>query len=280
MRIYDCFTFFNELDLLEIRLTELDSVVDVFVLVESDLTFQGGQKPLYFAQNRDRFARWLPKIRHVVVDDNPETEDPWVRERHQRESLRRGFTDARPDDFVLISDLDEIPSRDGLSRAINEGGLRFIETRLFYHSLNLMTATGRTWTATFIAPRSEIDAIPSFTEQRFVRCSDGGRTRERVIPNAGWHFSSVGGVQAIQTKLSAFSETSPDVLAMNDRNFLSKHLKERTVFFSGEPLISVSPMCDFPEAIMHNPQHYHDLGLITDDYFSAPPIEKVLARKE
>src|SRR4029077_1834400 len=86
--IVDCFTFFNELELLEIRLKELGEVVDKFVLVESTLTFQGKPKPLFFRDNASRFAPFQSKIDHVIVD-MPETDDPWVREGFQRNSFKR-----------------------------------------------------------------------------------------------------------------------------------------------------------------------------------------------
>lgn len=80
--IVDGFIFFNELDLLEIRLHELDEVVDAFILVESKVTFTGRSKELFFQGNRDRYARFLSKIRHVVVEDMPSGPDPWAREIH------------------------------------------------------------------------------------------------------------------------------------------------------------------------------------------------------
>ena len=66
--IFDCFTFFNELDILEIRLNEMAPMVDRFVLVEARKTFQGADKPLYFDQNKARFTPFLDKIEHVIVD--------------------------------------------------------------------------------------------------------------------------------------------------------------------------------------------------------------------
>jgi len=66
--IYDCFSFFNELDLLEIRLHELDPVVDKFVLVEASKTFQGKDKPLFYDENKERYKEFSEKIIHVVVD--------------------------------------------------------------------------------------------------------------------------------------------------------------------------------------------------------------------
>ena len=54
-------------------------------------------------------SKFLPKIRHVIVDDFPETTDPWVRERHQRESLIKGLPDCKDHDIIISTDIDEIP---------------------------------------------------------------------------------------------------------------------------------------------------------------------------
>src|SRR5689334_18016752 len=102
--IYDTFPFYNELDLLEIRLEELDQVADRFVLVEATRTHTNKPKPLYYAENRDRFARFQNRIIHVVLDDMPDTTDAWVLENFQRCGIRRGLTGCRPDDLILMSD--------------------------------------------------------------------------------------------------------------------------------------------------------------------------------
>ena len=113
--IYDCFSFFNELDLLEIRLNTLDKVVDKFVLVEAPWTHTGHKKPLYFEENKQRFAPFLNKIIHIVASDPPtsptatERENAWIRENWQRNQIARGLTDAKPEDVLIIADLDEIP---------------------------------------------------------------------------------------------------------------------------------------------------------------------------
>src|SRR5271156_187621 len=119
--IYDCFTFFNELELLELRLNELAGVVVKFVLVEATKTFSNKPKPLHFQENRARFAAFENKIIHVVVEDAPDTSDAWVIERFQRNAIERGLRGCKPDDWVLVSDLDEIPRAtvvDKMSREI------------------------------------------------------------------------------------------------------------------------------------------------------------------
>jgi hypothetical protein len=127
--IYDCFPFFNELDLLDIRLHELSDVVDKFVLVEATRTFTGNPKPLYFWENRKQFTPFLSQIIHVVVDDMPMTKEElsastqkdlrwlesdyqhganWIRDRHQRNAIMRAVDYLDDYDIIIIEDADEM----------------------------------------------------------------------------------------------------------------------------------------------------------------------------
>jgi hypothetical protein len=99
--------FFNELDMLEIRLATLDNVVDMHVIAEAPVTHTGLPKPLYFANNLERFRPWLHKIVYVCVDDMPD--ETWAREKHQRKALLRGVGDLDESERFLLSDVDEIP---------------------------------------------------------------------------------------------------------------------------------------------------------------------------
>jgi hypothetical protein len=118
--IYDCFTFFNELELLELRLHELSGVVDKFVLVEATRTHSNQPKALVYQENRARFQEFHDKIIHVVVDDMPNAKNAWALENFQRECIARGLVSCRPDDLVLVSDLDEIPRATTVTLAIHE----------------------------------------------------------------------------------------------------------------------------------------------------------------
>jgi hypothetical protein len=80
-RVWDAFMFFNELDVLEVRLNELNSSVHKFVLVEATKTHSGNSKPLHYADNSQRFSAFHGKIVHVVVDDLPVHSNPWVLEK-------------------------------------------------------------------------------------------------------------------------------------------------------------------------------------------------------
>ncbi len=141
--IYDCFTFFNELDLLEIRLNILDDYVDKFVLVEATKTHQGKEKPLYFLENKSRYAKFLDKIIHVVVKDYPEYDgkSPWVLEHHQRDMILQGLKGCKPEDVILISDLDEIPTPAKILEYKDKKGIKIFRQKMYYYFLNCVNSS-------------------------------------------------------------------------------------------------------------------------------------------
>ena len=119
MKIYDCFQFFNEENILDLRLNILDEYVDFFVIAESTTDHQGNIKKLNFDINK--FKKFQKKIIYVVVDDTAESiKKPHLGqnslvERHQRNSIIRGLNNCSDDDLVIISDVDEIPDLSKLS---------------------------------------------------------------------------------------------------------------------------------------------------------------------
>ena len=108
--IYDCFTYFNEELLLELRLNYLDEIVDKFVIVEANKTFSGNPKKQNFDINK--FEKFKDKIIYVFLEDLPETDNPWVRESFQRNYIQEVLKkeNAKDDDIVIVSDVDEIPT--------------------------------------------------------------------------------------------------------------------------------------------------------------------------
>ena len=132
--IYDCFMFFNELEVLDIRLHELGSCVDKFVLVESTKTHRGNNKPLHFNDNKWMFKEYLDRIIHIIVEDLPELRNSWHQsqppgwniENFQRNCITRGLVECNDNDVIVISDIDEIP------RASIVRGMKKIPYGVFY----------------------------------------------------------------------------------------------------------------------------------------------------
>jgi hypothetical protein len=108
--------FFNELEILQLRLETLDPIVDHFVICEATTTHSGKPKPLHLQENAQLFSRWSKKIKHVVVELGQTTD--WGREKEQRVCLWHGFS-GHPHDLIILSDVDEIPNPDAITKAID-----------------------------------------------------------------------------------------------------------------------------------------------------------------
>ena len=122
MRIFDAFPFDGELDLLDFHLREAFDLVDWFILIEAAETYRGAAKPFVFAGNVDRFGWARGKIRHVKLAGlGPAAATPRQRAAAQRNAVLLALADARPDDVLLLLDVDEVPSRPLLQRLRAEG---------------------------------------------------------------------------------------------------------------------------------------------------------------
>jgi len=104
MKIYDCFLYWDEDLLLDLRLNILNDYVDYFVIVEGNKTWQNNYKNFRF--DIKKFQKFEKKIIYIQVKDMPEGKNPWIRENFQRNCIERGFKDIRDNDLIIISDLD------------------------------------------------------------------------------------------------------------------------------------------------------------------------------
>ena len=208
--VYDCFQFFNELDMLKIRLHVMSPVVDKFVISEATETFSGMKKPLYYEENKELFAEFADKIIHVVVEDTPPgyTHD---RDTFQKNAVGRGLTDCTDEDIIIFSDLDEIPNPEKVKEVIaaireNKNGEQekvfHLAQRLFYCYLNMEEISGnllaycgefegvdrKKWLGSKICSYKVAKTMP-LGELRWPKCKENGVR----IDDGGWHFGYMGG---------------------------------------------------------------------------------------
>ena len=113
-KLYDCFSYWDEDLLLDLRLNILDDYVDYFVIVEGNKTWQNNPKELRF--DIKKFDKFKDKIIYVPVEDMPDGNNPYLRENFQRNCISRGLSKSLDDDLILISDLDEIPNPEKLNK--------------------------------------------------------------------------------------------------------------------------------------------------------------------
>lgn len=200
MMIYDCFNFYNELDLLDIRLHELDSTVDKCVIVEGTVTFTNKKKPLFYAENKSKFRQFNKKIIHVIVDDSPNVfGNPWIIEHHQFDAVIRGLTSCKPQDTILLSCADEIPKKERILEWKDKPArLKAFEQQMSYYFLNYFIQDSPPWWGTRMLSYKDLLTYPSAYITRFSPV-------DILIPDGGWHFAFVGGVKKIRSKLAAYS---------------------------------------------------------------------------
>lgn len=252
MAIYDCFTFFNELDILELRLEELDACVDHFVIGEATRTFSNEPKPLHFAENRDRFARFLPKIIHVAIDDLPAEGDAWDREAFQRDALVRGLGTAKPDDIIMVSDVDEIPFPANIARLTREamhGRIWFIECDYYTYKLNL--AIEDKWVGLCAIRAIQKKHLPSMQTFRAFRARQSrrlpmpinqainiaknvfrvGRPLSHVlVEHGGWHFTFMNTPEKIRYKIASYAHQERNTPEFNSLENIQRLIdQERSV---------------------------------------------------
>ena len=224
--IYDCFMFFDELDLLEIRMNILDPVVDFFVVTEATTTQMGQPKKMYFAENMSRFEKFKDKIIYNPVDmGNIFFENQWSREVYQKNHCIDGLEKANSTDLVIFSDLDEIPNPRTLKKIIDNFDSEKIyhfAQEMYYFFINYKNVDG-----TLLSSTGE---FPGINEPKWLGtkvCTykmakeyglDALRHKEMITNNenairvadGGWHFTYMGGTKSsvqtrIKKKFGAFS---------------------------------------------------------------------------
>ena len=215
MKIIDCFTFYNELELLTYRLNLLNDIVDYFIIVESTYTHVGKEKRCFFNDNKHLFEEFNEKIIHIIVDDMPHKHpnvnihngiwsydnDVWKNENFQRNAISRGFYRANlsNSDFIIISDLDEIPDPRTLEKIKNgeiSVDVNSLEMDMYYYNLN--TKMEDKWSFCKIITYEKYKELNiSCNSIRCLNCHN--------ILNGGWHLSYFGDKHFIQNKIQNFS---------------------------------------------------------------------------
>ncbi|MBA4067326.1 MAG: hypothetical protein C0501_27180 [Isosphaera sp.] len=262
---YDCFPFFNELDVLDLRLRELDKVADRFVLVESTVTHAGRPKPLHFAENRGRYAAFADRIVHVVVEDSPASPDPWDRERHQREAIRRGLTGCRPGDLVLVSDVDEIPNPAAVRAGRPGDGVRVFEQYYCWYSLDLYSGF---WHGTRSAPFAAVDRVGP---QRLRRSAG------RLVRDGGWHFTCLGGAEKVVEKIQATAHQEFNTAEARDLGRVEDCIRRGDHLVFGRVRTAVLPPAALPGCVRADPGRYAGL-LRGNGGRRAPLVQTVVDR--
>ena len=228
MKIYDCFMYFDEEIVVDIRLNYLNQYVDYFVIVESCYTHKGDRRQLKFDINN--FKQFKDKIIYKVYDlipdkiqkvsseDNEDTKsykyitNALHRENGQRNYISEGIKEANDEDLILISDVDEIPNLSNINlKKINKKIILFKQD-MFYYKFNLRLPNIK-WTGTKACKKKDLinaqwlrnvkdRKYPFYRLDTFF--SDNKYISVKIVDNGGWHFSNIKTAEEIEHKLKSY----------------------------------------------------------------------------
>lgn len=282
--VIDCIPFFNELDILKLRLHILDPLVDRFVIEEATHTFSGLPKDLCFEKNREMFEEFLPKITYLVVDNSPEEISTHERDKFQKNALAKALTDASDEDVLILSDVDEIPNPAVLQELVKRfdpDKIYHLAQRNFYCYLNmeevsgnLLSITGefpgverRMWLGTKVFAKKNIPES-GIIDLREISPEDPRSVR---VADGGWHFGYMGSChetdvsRKVGTKVVAAAHqeyNTEDVLAeVKDRLILGEDIFGRNAVFQWAVVDE-----SYPQYLLEHKSEY--------DYLIMPPISR------
>ncbi len=236
MAIYDAFMFFNEFDLLAVRLEEHDPFVDYFILIQADRTHSGEPKELLFSKTDPRFSKYFEKIIVVNANLQESPKSAWDNEELQRKAV---FSAAKfdPQDVLYLSDVDEIVSRHHwpyLLKRIEKEMLIGVWLKMYYYFLNL-EVLGFPWAM------AKIMKAKVFLENNIsvnqIRCSPSAVMTP--FP-CGWHFSYLMTVDQIIEKIKAYGHQENNKIEFTDPKAIQKAIGERKDLFGRDMVFRAS----------------------------------------
>jgi beta-1,4-mannosyl-glycoprotein beta-1,4-N-acetylglucosaminyltransferase len=290
MKIYDCFMFFDEEMLLDLRLNIMNKYVDKFVVTEATYLHNGKSKKLIFDINK--YPKFKDKIIYIVVDKNPpdiekinDNDDEKItnskthsnaykRHIYQLEQTRLGIQKAEPNDIVIVSDLDEIPNLEFVDFKNIKEKLIFFKQKMFYYKLNLYykmpwygsrackkkyfkSAKWLQWIKNKKYPLWRADIFFSTKKYNDIH----------FVLNGGWHFTNIKSPEDIEKKLKSFVHYKDFETSGLNLNDLKNLIKEKKVMYNhkidkkenkwsgGEKLQTLS-LKEMPNHIVQNYQIY------------------------
>tara|TARA_A100001011_G_scaffold367391_1_gene420778 strand:+ start:317 stop:1123 length:807 start_codon:yes stop_codon:yes gene_type:complete len=258
MAIYDCFQYFNEDHIVDLRLNILSDKVDYFIISESTKTHQGKDKKLNF--NIKNFKKYENKIKYLVADFDREknfcnhTGGESVIEQHQRNNLSNGCKEANDNDLIILSDSDEIPDLNKLNQIKSKTKFTAFSQMMFMYKINLQNINESNWIGSKVCKKKYFPTPQKlrdmkFKEYKFWRFD---KYNQQII-KGGWHFSFLQTPRGISEKIKSYSHGEFNVDSNTDENKIKKKIEEgKDIFDRGFNLKKIKIDGTFPEYIVNN----------------------------
>ena len=259
MKIFDCFQYFNEEHIADLRFNILDQFVDSFVIVESTVNHQGKPKKLHFDINK--YGKFKNKINYIVVDDTPENikkaheGGESLVEQHQRNSIMKGLKKCGDNDLVILSDVDEIPDLNKLSE-FDKNKYAVFSQKMFMYKLNLLNLKESNWHGSKVCLKKNFKSPQWLRNLKFKKYPFWRIDKIRnlqIIKNGGWHFAYLQSPENISKKIKSFAHGEFNTAdTSNEENIRLKIEKEEDIFNRGYKIKKVEIDSSFPKYVLEN----------------------------
>ena len=268
MKLYDCFMYFDEDLVLDLRLNVLNDYVDKFVIAEATKDHTGRNKKLNF--NIENFSKFKAKINYIIVDDLPMNlksfKKDWpvhhLRDQYQRNALSRGYKNCGDDDIIMISDIDEIPEPKKIKEFELKNKYACFMQKNFQSKINLLNISDKYWMGTKIIQKKYLKspqwlrniktAKPAFW--KFYKPH-----QPQLIYDGGWHFSFLKQPKGISKKIKAYAHSEFNKPEFTDEKKIEEKIKNRVdIFDRGYKYEKVDLDDTFPKYILENISKYQN----------------------
>lgn len=273
MKIYDCFAYYDEDMLLDMRFHILHEHVDYFVIVEATKTFTGLPKPLNFDINK--FAKFKDKIRYIVYRGDMRNPDPWINEAANKNAVMEGLFDAKDEDWIIFSDADEI-TNPKIITSYNPRRYLYasLDQLMFNYQLNNLVldsdGASRNWQFAKLTTYKHLVGFfgtPFNLRNYRKRRNVSGRLhnlvrklRRQVIRHGGWHFSWIMSPQRILEKMKSISHTDMDRPEFSNIEHIRDAIRQGQDIWGRERLMKIVPVSEdyLPAYVVNNQEKFAD----------------------
>ena len=258
MKIFDCFLYSNEDLILDVRLNILSDYVSRFVIVEANKDHQGKEKKLNF--NINNFPKFKNKITYLVVDDFPKNLTNWQRENYQRNFISNGLHNVQEDDYIIISDVDEIPNLENID-SIKKNRYSVFEQKMHYYKFNLLNITNPNWYGSRICKKKYLKSPQWLRDQKIKKnfFFNFMRINWNIVKNGGWHFSFLLSPDNIKYKIESFAHSEFNNSKFNNIDKIKSSIENNHDLFDRNlKYKKVAIDSSYPKYILENKDKFKD----------------------
>ena len=259
MNFFDCFMYNNEELLLDLRLNILSKYVKKFILVESTIDHQGNKKKKFF--KIENFNKFKDKIIHLKIEDFPkEMFGTWERENFQRNCISKSINNLLDDDYIIISDIDEIPNFDNL-KSFEKYKFTAFQQSNFCYKFNMKNITYPIWYGSKLCKKKYLKSPQWLRNQKVKKYSflQFYKIKWNIIKNGGWHFSFLMQPTEIKKKIKSFAHDEFNKKEFLELSEIEKKIKlGEDLFNRAQKYIKVDLDNSFPKQIFDNIDKYKE----------------------